>query len=68
MKIRTQFSITVEKADGTVVVLERATDRTVGDNPRYERMEVVKSLEEANEAFLKANHLKMTGTEGVDPL
>jgi hypothetical protein len=68
MKIRTQISITVEKADGTVVVLERAQESTGGDNPRFDRIEVVKALENANEEFLRANHLKMSADSGADPL
>jgi hypothetical protein len=60
MKIRTQISMTIEKADGTVVVLERATTTTHGDNPRFERVEAADALVGAHAEFVEKNTIEGT--------
>lgn len=45
MKIRTEVTVVVEKANGDVVQMTRTRSRDVGDNPKFERSEISIALD-----------------------
>lgn len=51
MKITTEITVTVERADGTMTSVTNRTNKSAGDNPRFERDEVTAAVADGYDAF-----------------
>lgn len=60
MKIETQITVVITRADGTTTTLGRSVSKQAGDNPNFERNETAIAVQDAATEFVPANNLAGT--------
>ena len=60
MRITTRIVVTIEKRPGDAVTLDRSVISAHGDNPSFERVEVVNAIDAAASQFKEVNSLAGT--------
>ena len=60
MKITTQITVTLDKADGSQTIIGKTISKTVGDNPIFHRNETRYVVNDACIEFAETHHLNGT--------